>query len=271
MADEGPPNAMPRSLAEYDGARKLRELAELGWCAFDEAFDRRESRALECMLQSFVDGLAIERLAGFGATIFALAAREPRMREFYRQVPVLPFIARALEAPIAFRRTGARISGRTSHERIVWHHHHGWGAEGLARRTRFERLLFICYLEGTDREHGPLVVRPRAFSDPFEEAPLERFDALAGEVHLEYAPGTIVVMDAPVLHSALRGTGDELRIIWGAHVQSREVPDEHPEDDAVVERARVDLRHRFFRWGLRDGRRWIERANRSALPRTNAY
>jgi hypothetical protein len=201
---------MTRALATYDLPARLAALRDGGWCVFEEALDRGESRRVCGLLHEFVDGLDERRLAGFGATLFALAAREPRMNEYLRGVCVLPFLERALEAPFEFRRTGARISGRTSHERIVWHHHHGWGAEGLARRRRFERLLFICYLGGTDAEHGPLILHPRAFDDPFADAPPDRFAPLPGELRLEYPPGTIVVMDAPVLHSALRGTGAEL-------------------------------------------------------------
>jgi hypothetical protein len=262
---------MVRKLGCYDVASKMRDLRDGGWAAFEEAVEPGERRRYEGFLQDFIDGLDPSRLQGFGATIFALADREPRMREFYRRVPVLPFLERALEAPFEFKRTGARISGRVSHERIVWHHHHGWGAAELARRQRFERLLFICYLEGTDRAHGPLVVRPRAFTDPFEDAPAQLFQPLSGEVALEYPPGTVVVMDGPVLHSALRGAGQELRMICGAHVQSRLVERPHPEDDEVVERARVALRHRTFRWGLRNGRKWVAAANRSAQPESSSY
>jgi hypothetical protein len=262
---------MVRPLECYDRAAKMRALRDDGWCAFEEAFDRAERLRFEALLRDFVDGLDPTRLQGFGATIFALAAREPRMREFYEQVPVLRFLEAALESPFGFKRTGARISGRASHERIVWHHHHGWGAAEIRQRKRFERLLFICYLEGTDREYGALVVKPRAFSDPFEDAPASRFDPLPDEVALVYPPGTVVVMDGPVLHSALRGTGGELRMICGAHVQSKDVARAHPEDDPPIQRARSFLRHGTFRWGLRDGRKWAEAANRAPLPDSSAY
>lgn len=223
------------------------------------------------VLHGFIDGLDPARLAGFGATIFALAARDPEMASMFRRASVLPFVESAMNGPFQFRRTGARISGRTSHDRIVWHHHHGWPSQDLAQRTAFERLHFICYLNGTDRAHGPLIVKPRGFSDRFEEAPERRFDALPGEEALEVAPGSIVVMDAPILHSAWRGTGEELRTIWGAHVQSSRVARPHPEDDPPLERARVRVRHHTFRWGLRDGRRWVDDANHAPLPGTGSY
>ena len=262
---------MSRKLGSYDQVSRMRDLRDRGWCAFEDAFESRECAKMESVLRSFVDGLEPTRLQGFGATIFALAAREPKMRAYFRGVNILPFVEQALGGPISMRRTGARISGLTSQPRIVWHHHHGWDADTLARRTSFERLLFICYLEGTDAEHGPLIVRPRAFSDPFEDAPADRFAALPDEVRLEYPPGTIVLMDAPVLHSALRGTGNDLRVIWGAHCQSRSLDRAHPEDDPGFEKLRVGARHKSFRWGLRDSRRWLQRANRSALPTTSSY
>jgi hypothetical protein len=262
---------MSGPLHRHDPPARLHELRERGWCAFEALFSPSESARMERMLLDFVDGLAPERLAGFGATIFALAARAPKMRSFYRELPIVPFLEDALEGPIALRRTGARVSGRTSHERIIWHHHHGWSAETLTTRARFERLLFICYLQGTDRAHGPLVVRPRAFTDPLEEVQGDPFAPLPGEVHLEYPPGTVVVMDAPVLHSALRGTGDALRTIWGAHCQPRDLLRPHPEDDPGFERARVGFRHTTFRWGLRDQRKWLRDANAAPLPERSAY
>src|SRR5688572_28526459 len=134
---------MVRQVECYDLAVQMRALRDDGWCAFEEAFDRAERLRFEALLRDFVDGLDPTGLHGFGPTIFALVAREPRMRDFYDQVPVLPFVGRALEAAFGFERTGARISGRASHERIVWHHHHGWGAEEVRRRKGFERLLFI--------------------------------------------------------------------------------------------------------------------------------
>ncbi len=249
----------------------MRQLRDGGWCAFEDAFDAGECSKMESILHAFVDGLDPARLQGFGATIFALAAREPKMRTFFRQVSILPFVEQALGGPISMRRTGARVSGLTSQPRIIWHHHHGWEAETLARRTSFERLLFICYLEGTDGAHGPVILRPRAFTEPVEEAPADRFAPLPDEVQLEYPQGTVVIMDAPVLHSALRGTGSDLRLIWGGHCQARGLDRPHPEDDPDFEKLRVGARHRSFRWGLRDGRRWMERANRSEMPAKSAY
>ena len=78
-------------------------------------------------------------------------------------------------------------------------------------------------------------------------------------------------MDAPILHSAFRGRGDELRTIWGAHVQTTRLDLEHPDDDALLEKVRVRARHQSYRWGLRDAKRWVEGANASPLPTTGGY
>jgi hypothetical protein len=268
---ETPEEAVSRPLASYDQRAKLRDLRDGGWCAFEGALDPDESRKAEDLLKSHVDGLDPRRLAGFGATIFGLAAREPRLARILRGSFVLPFLERALDSSASFKRTGARMSGTTSQARILWHHHDGWGSETLARRERFERLVFIAYLAGTDRAHGPLIIKPRAFSDPFEEAPEARFEPLEDEVTLEYPRGTVVVMDAPVLHSALRGTHEDLRIICGSHVQSTQVRKSHPEDDPPLELVRVGLRHRLFRFGIRNGRKWLDAANRAPLPATSEY
>ena len=132
-------------------------------------------------------------------------------------------------------------------------------------------MHFICYLNGTEQEAGPLIVKPRAFSDPMDEVPERRFDPLEDEISLEYPPGTIVLMDAPVLHSARRSTVDEPRTIWGTHVQSERVDLPHPDDDDPIETVRVRLRHQLFRWGVRDEYGWVPRANRSPLPETASY
>ena len=204
--------------------------------------------------------------------MFALAAREPRMREFYQRVPVLPFLERALEAPFTFRRTGARISGSREPRahRLAPPPRLGRGrsssnasgssacsssATSTARTSPTERSWSV-------RARSPIRSRRRRRSC---------FEPLPGEVALEYPPGTVVVMDGPVLHSALRGAGQELRMICGAHVQSKLVERPHPEDDESVERARVALRHRAYRWGLRNGRKWVAAANRAALPESSSY
>ena len=196
---------MARPLSAYDLAPKLTSLQDRGWCVFEEAFDRTESQRMLKVLHGYIDGLDPARLAGFGATIFALAARDPEMASIFRRASMVPFIERAMDGPLVFRRTGARISGRTSHDRIIWHHHHGWAEQDLAQRKAFERVHFICYLNGTDRAAGPLIVKPRAFSDPFAAAPERPFEALPDEESLEFPPGSVVVMDAPILHSAWLG------------------------------------------------------------------
>ena len=264
-------NVMPRKTSSYAETDKLGQLRDQGWCAFEELYGRTESARLGDALRQLVEGLDDARLAGFGATIFSLAARDPLMRRELRGATVLPFIARALDDLPRLRRTGARISGRTSCKRIVWHHHEGWGARSLAERTAFQRLLFIVYLQGTDREHGPLVVRPRAFDDSLQAPPADLHAAVPGELQLEYPPGTVVVMDAPVLHSALRGTGPNLRMIFGAHCQPKSNDRPHPEDDRHFESVRVGVRFQTFRWGLRDGQRWVEEANRRAVRTGDRY
>jgi hypothetical protein len=45
----------------------------------------------------------------------------------------------------------------------------------------------------------------------------------------------------------------------------------HPEDDPPLEVVRVGLRHRLYRFGVRNGRRRLEAANRKPLPETNGY
>ena len=242
---------MARHLSSYDTRSRLLALRDGGWCAFEEVLGPQEIERTEALLQGFVDGLDPSRLSGFGAAIYALAAREPRMRAFYRELPVLPFLRAALDDDFTLRRTGARISNHASQERIAWHHHHGWTAQDLAQRKRFERLSFVCYLEGTRSSHGALVIRPRAFSDPLEDAPERVFEPLREEVQLDYPAGTVVVMDAPVLHSALRGRDPGLRMICGAHAQARSVTRAHPEDDPPL----IGARHWFHRRVRRNDRR----------------
>lgn len=262
---------MGRQLSAYAKPAKLKELREQGWCAFEEMYDGDECRALESRLYSYVEGLDPARLAGFGATIFALAARDPLMRRELRQARVLPFVSEVLQDQPSLRRTGARISGQMSQERIIWHHHLGWEAEHLVTRKDFERVLFICYLGGTAADLGGLIVLPRSFDAPMQAMPETLFQPIAGEVELAYPPGTVVVIDAPVLHSARRGTSDKLRMIFGAHCQAQSLARAHPEDDERFENVRVGVRHQSYRLGLRDAKAWLTRANQAPLPKRSSY
>lgn len=262
---------MARQLAEYDLTPRMKNLRDQGWCAFEAAFDSAEIQRMNSILHGFVKGLDASRLTGFGATIFSLSARNPEMRQIMENACVLLFIEQAMGGAFDFRRSGARISGRTSQERIIWHHHHGWMDQKLEQRKHFDRMHFICYLNGTEQAAGPLIVKPRAFSDPMEQAPEKRFEPLEDEVSLEFPPGTILVMDAPILHSAWRSTDNKPRTIWGAHVQSKRIDLPHPDDDDQFEKVRVRARHQLFRWKVRDEYQWVPKANNSPLPRTAAY
>lgn len=256
---------------EYSEQQKHEELRGRGWCAFEEMYGPREIARIAQRLLTFVEGLDEKGLAGFGVTVYSLVARDRELRREFHEMGALPFVARALGGSLSLRRTGTRISGRTSQERIIWHHHLGWDEDRLRRRANFERLVCICYLGGTGREQGPLIVLPRAFDDPLQAVPLDPLRPLPEEVELQYPPGTVVVMDAPVLHSARRGSKDGLRVIWGAHCQSSSVALAHPEDDGRVERARVFLRQKCYDLGLRKPKAWLRGIDLGAVRARSSY
>lgn len=215
----------------HDLSAKARDLRDTGVCVLAEVLTLKDQRDVREHLVRYLGNPDPEAVHGFGLKIFALFARLPRLREPLYRGDVRALCESVLGGPFVVRQSVARLSGPRSVERIDWHHHHAWSAEVLARRARCERLGILCYVDGTAGALGPLLVKRRAFDDPLESFGPNDAAPRVDEVAIEVPPRSIVVLDAAVMHSAIRRTTPGFRILFGAQVQSASLRRPHAEDD----------------------------------------
>ena len=238
---------MSRKLEADESRRALEELHEQGWCVLDQVFDASEGRRAVSLLERVLAPEQRTILEGYGAKIYTLFARVPEMRAMFVNSALHEFLCVALGSQPTFPRNGARISNVGSIERIPWHHHFGWEARVLLERERFERLVAICYVHGSDAARGPLVGKPRGFRTPLQEPPPDALAPFGDERVVEAPPLSAVVMDTAVLHCSLRPTQPLARWIWGAHAQAGDVVRPHAED----ERWSMPITETLRRWERR--------------------
>ncbi len=125
------------------------------------------------------------------------------------------------------------MSSEVSEPTINWHDHYSWDPKGVAGRERIERVLFGCYVNGSTPGSGPLVVYPRRFDEPAVRPHVNDFGDWPGQVVVEAPPGSAVIFDTALWHTARRGSEPGFRYLWGAHVQGWHSPKPHPEDNEV--------------------------------------
>jgi hypothetical protein len=226
---------MARTISTQELARCRRELRDQGWSVLPDPWTPEEGRRMRRILRELLALDRVERFPGFGCKVFALRYYEPAMRPYYDADPVRGVLERLFEDGAKFPMTGVRWSNRESKPRLEWHDHYCWEPELLATRERFERLSFLCYLEGLDGSTGPLIALPRAFRDPMHQPSADVHAPRAGEVEILAPPMSIVLMDSAVYHCARAGTRDDLRTVWGGQAQAAHCRRYHPQTtDSLV-------------------------------------
>jgi hypothetical protein len=215
------------------------EMYEQGFTVLPAYFDSAAIQKQRDILDSYMNGHAnpSQQTGNFGFTIHPMMPNVPEMAPFLDVPEAIEIAGGAMKDEVRLAHLGARISGAQSSPRIDWHHHYpngnGWEEENLLKRDRIERLLIGFYPDGTMPEVGPLIAMPRRLNDPLGEPLGDRLEAWPDEQRVEAPPGSIVIFDTALWHSAARGTGDALRHLWGTHCQGWSDPRPHPEDNLV--------------------------------------
>lgn len=215
-----------------DFDQKCSELRELGYCALPAYYSEDECQRMRDEMDGYWASQGSPDLGSKvgGFNIHPMMTKVPAMAQFLDVPEVREIFGRVLEDEVRLVHLGARTSGPQSEARLPWHHHYGWDASRLAGRKRMERILAGVYVDGTQDESGALVVIPRKFDEPLGEPLGEGQEAWPGEVHVKLPPGSIALFDTAIWHSALRGTGNKSRRLWGGHYQGWNDPRPHPED-----------------------------------------
>lgn len=213
----------------------VKQLQEQGFCVLPGFFSAADCRRMRDIMDGYwhAQGRPPLDASDFGFTIHPMMARMPDMAAYLDAPETIAILGDALQDDVRLVHLGARISGPQSAPRLPWHNHYAWDPDGLPRRDRLERLLAGVYVDGTNAESGPLIALPRRVNDPLG-APRGGAHALwPGEVRVEAPPGSVVLFDTALWHTAERGTSDSLRRLWGGHYQGWREQRPHPEDNEV--------------------------------------
>lgn len=207
------------------------EVDTRGFCLLPAVFSESERREMTAILRGYWERIGRPTLGGFGVAIHPLLQHLPDMAPFFAKPVVVDTVAGVLRDDVRLAHTGARLSDETSSASIGWHDHYAWDPGGLARRGKPERVLFGCYVQGSDAAAGPLVVLPRRVNEALE-AKGEAAADWPGQIEIEAPPGSVVIFDTALWHTAKRGRAPGHRYLWGAHCQGWNDPRPHPEDNA---------------------------------------
>lgn len=214
-----------------DPADAARQVDSRGFCVLPGLFSSTDCDRMTRLLRGHWERVGRPPLRGFGLAIHPLLQHVPEMAPFYATPALVEALAAVLRDDVRVAHTGARLANEESSASIGWHEHYAWEKAGVATRTRPERVLFNCYLHGSTAAAGPLVVMPRRLNDPIEPASADPHAAWPGEVVVEAPPGSVVIFDTALYHTARRGQQSGDRYLWGAHCQGRSNPRPHPEDN----------------------------------------
>ena len=138
--------------------------------------------------------------------------------------------------------SGALLMDETR-EFCRWHNHDGedldaaatWSL-GRSKALGFvDRLLCNVYVDGSTDENGPLVVWPRKLADPWAPPTLQQDGDWEGQTVVRMPPGSAVVFDQALFHSARPPTARSVRrYIFGGHYTGWHNRRRHREDNAYA-------------------------------------
>ena len=95
-----------------------------------------------------------------------------------------------------------------------------------------DRLLCNVYVDGSTDENGPLVVWPRRLADPWAPPTLQQDGDWEGQTVVRMPPGSAVVFDQALFHSARPPTARSVRrYIFGGHYTGWHNRRRHREDN----------------------------------------
>ncbi|MCE9590373.1 MAG: hypothetical protein K8S99_07600 [Planctomycetes bacterium] len=210
---------------------KAREVYDRGFCVIDSIWSPADRDLAERAMADCWEKRGRPSLAGFGLSIHPLLEFLPEMTPLFDKPVLLDALAMVLRDEPFLAHTGARLSNEESADAIGWHEHYAWDKSRLPGREKIERVLFACYTRGSSPEVGSLVVYPRRYDEPMQVAPAGLHDHWPGQIAVAAPPGSCVIFDTALWHTAHRGTKPGFRYLWGTHIQGKSNPMPHPEDN----------------------------------------
>ncbi|HVF09446.1 MAG TPA: hypothetical protein VNA16_01510 [Abditibacteriaceae bacterium] len=210
---------------------KAQQVYEQGFCVLEAVYDVGEIREASTLLDGYWEQQGRPPMSDFGIGIHPLAAKVPEIMPYFGRQIVIDVMEAVVRDKVHLVHTGARLSNVDSAAAIGWHNHYSWDKNRLPRRDTIERILAGVYLEGSHPAIGPLVVLPRRYNDPLSEPAGEYTEDWPGQLEVAAPPGSVVVFDTALWHTAKRGASPRVRHLFGAHYQGWSNPAAHPEDN----------------------------------------
>lgn len=211
-------------------ADAVRSLYERGYCVLERVHDTAAVTHQEKLLYAEWERLGKPTLTGFGLGIHPLLAHVPDIVAYFDTPEVIGVLDAAFQDRTRLCHTGARIASEESAGNIGWHDHYRWENAQVAGRTRIERVVVNYYVKGVSPELGSLWVIPRRVGDPLGPPPGEPTSDWPGQLEVGVPPGSAVILDTALYHTATRGSAPGIRYAWGGHYQGWSDPRPHGED-----------------------------------------
>ena len=225
---------------------KTQDLLERGYCILESVHDTAETEHQEQLLEAEWVRRGRPLLSGFGLGIHPLSQHVPDILPYFDCPPVHQVLAVAFQDRPRLCHTGARIANEDSALNIGWHHHYGWDADLLPGRAVIERVVVNFYVKGVSPALGLLWAIPRHVGEALGPEPAARDQEWPGQIEVSVPPGSAVILDTALYHTATRGQSPGMRFHWGGHYQGWSNPRPHGEDmdmSAVVDDQALLARH----------------------------
>lgn len=210
---------------------KAKQVYEQGFCVLESVYDSDEIKETHRLLDGYWHQQGSPTMSGFGIGIHPLAEKVPAIMPFYGRQIIVDVMKAVLRDEVHLVHVGARLSNEDSESAIWWHNHYAWDSSKITQRDTIERILAGVYTNGSNEEAGNLIAVPRAYNDPINEPLGDSQADWPGQVKVEAPPGSVVIFDTALWHTARRGTEPGIRHLFGAHYQGWSNPTSHPEDN----------------------------------------
>lgn len=209
---------------------KTGDLLDRGYCILESVHDAAATEHQEHLLYTEWARRGNPTLSGFGLGIHPLLQFVPEIAPYFD----CPVVNTVLEAAFQDRprlcHTGARIANEDSALNIGWHHHYDWDADLVNGRRKIERVVVNYYVKGVSPSLGSLWAIPRRVGEALSSPPGDRDQGWPGQVEVSVPPGSAVILDTALYHTATRGDLPGMRYHWGGHYQGWSHHRPHGED-----------------------------------------
>ena len=208
--------------------KKIQDLYCQGFCELESVHDAYAASHQESILYAGWERQSKPALTdwGFGVDLRTIHEIAP-----YFDCPLANAVAEgALQDRPRLCQAGSRMSNQDSDLNIGWHHHYSWDSTNIRVRHQIERILVFFYPKGLSPAIGPLFVMPRRVDEEIPGMLGEFTEDWPGQVEVPLPPGSAVIVDSAVYHTAKQGSEPGLRYLWGGHYQGWSNHRPHKED-----------------------------------------